>query len=304
MKNKIKDIVNGLIRRGYWFNNEYFPDCRKFLWYKTFNTEVVNVGSTSAVSAFNYSDTTIKAANFAMRRNPLLGDLAILQNYSSFLAPHTSIVIIPLCPFTALSGSYDYMDDRYYKVLYPSTISHYSYFHELEVSAKWNNPVLNYPWYALFIDVWRFFFKSKSKVLSECELKRDAEVKYSSWCHEFSISDFSSPLSLKNMDGIEDAIKLLGDIVSFCEVKYFEPVIVIPPVYKTLSEKFRQPEKEVLFDSILNTPIVKKVRCLNYFDSELFSNNRALFKDSFLLNEKGARLFTKHVLTSLRDTKD
>ena len=122
MKGKIKYILNALIKRGYWFNNVFFEGCRKMSMYSTFNTDVINLGSTSAVHAFNYDGLGLKAGNWAMTRNPLLGDYAILKNYSSFLKKDRSIVIITLCPFSSLAGSYNFLDDRYYTFLYPSTI--------------------------------------------------------------------------------------------------------------------------------------------------------------------------------------
>ena len=43
---KIYHVINALIRRGRWFNETKFPDCGKFWNYNTFNTDVVNLGST------------------------------------------------------------------------------------------------------------------------------------------------------------------------------------------------------------------------------------------------------------------
>jgi hypothetical protein len=159
MKQRIKYIINGIIRRGFWFNNVFFQDCRKFRAYNTFNTDVVNLGSTSAVHAFNYDGIAIKGANWAMNRNPLFGDYAIIRNYSSFLNAGRSFVIITLCPFSSLSGSYDYLDDRYYSILYPSTIPNYSYVHYVQVTNKWTNPLNHYPVLSLFSDVWHIIVK-------------------------------------------------------------------------------------------------------------------------------------------------
>lgn len=59
-----------------------------------------------------------------------------------------------------------------------------------------------------------------------------------SWMHEFSIKDFSLELSLKNKDAIEDAAEYLNNIIGYCRDNGASPVIVIPPVYHTLNEKF------------------------------------------------------------------
>ena len=299
MKKKIKYIINGLIRRGYWFNNVFFQDYRKFRMYNTFNTDVINLGSTSGVAAFNYDGLNIKGANWAMSRNPLIGDYAILRNYSSFLKKNGSTVIISLCPFTAFSGSYDYLDDRYYKVLYPSTIPYYSYIHDVQVSAKWENPMMHYPIFALFTDLVRLVFPPKSKQLSDEELQRDADTKFKNWCHEFSISSFDNSLSLKNTDSIEDAIVLLNQITQFCKSHGCIPVFVLPPIYSSLTAKFTPSIRTVLFDKLVKRPEFQDIRFLNYIDDPNFMYDRSLFKDSYLLNEKGAKKFTKHLLSDL-----
>ena len=81
LKKKLKNKIIGLIKRGNWFNNILFPGCRKFWNYNTFNTDVINLGSTSAMNAFSYEGLQIKGANFAIGANPLLGDFEILKNY-------------------------------------------------------------------------------------------------------------------------------------------------------------------------------------------------------------------------------
>lgn len=297
IKQKIKYALNGLIKRGYWYNNILFPDSRKFYRYDVFNTKVINLGSTSAVNAFNYAGLNIKAANWAMGRNPLRGDLSILKNYVSYLDQKGSAVIIALCPFTSLSGSYDYLDDRYYPILYPTMIPNYTFHHNLMVQNKWSNPVLHYPWYALFLDIYRLIVKKSYRTMSEEELKRDADVKIKSWCHEFSLHNLESPLSLRNKDGIEDAITLLKEIIAYVRLHNGTPYIVVPPMYKSLGGYFT-PELTRKYINII-TDSVPDVKFINYTNDPEFCQNRSLFRDSYLMNEKGAKLFTKRVLKDL-----
>lgn len=298
MKQKFKYLINALIRRGYWFNHMFFEGCRRLITYDQFNTEVVNLGSTSAVHAFNYDGLKVKGGNWAMTRNPLLGDYAILRNYSGFLKEEGSIVLIPLCPFTALSGSYDYLDDRYYTVLYPSTIPNYSYVHDVQVQAKWTSPLYHYPILALFKDFGNLLFPGRNKKLRDVEMQLDADKIMLSWMHEFSIEDFSYPLSLKNYDAIEDAANYINNIISYCKYKKCKPVLVIPPVYKTLAEKFTPEIKSLLFDQLLDRIEDKNVCLYSYLNNEVFIYNASLFENSFLMNRTGAKLFT---ITLLKD---
>lgn len=296
---KIWFIANAVLRRGYWFNNCFFPECRKFIYYKNFNTDIINLGSTSSVHAFNYDGLKLKCANFAICRNPLTGDLAILKNYCSFLKKEGSIVIIPLCPFTSLSGSYDYFDDRYYRILYASSIPFYNFIHDLQVEKKWMNPLLYYPLYGPIVDIYRFFFKKNTVgTMSEEKMEIDANNWIRGWMEEFSITSFSNPLSLKNKDSIEDAIGLLRQIISFCQEHNCTPIVVMPPMYKTLANKFTGEMRDILINNIISQT-GGACRFINYMDDAQFVNERTLFENSFLMNSKGAKLFTRRLLKDI-----
>lgn len=296
---KIKTVLNALIRRGYWYDNVFMPDSRKFSVYSTFNTRVVNLGSTSALAAFDYTGLGVKGANWALRRNPLNGDLAVLKNYSSFLDQEKSTVIIPLCPFSALSGSYEPFEDRYYAVLYPTTIPGYSYVHGVQANEKITNPVLHYPWYALFQDIWHLLENKNTKSLSEECMVVDAKNRMKGWLHEFSLKEASSPLSLVNKYNIEEALNALQGIVDYCKIIHATPVLVVPPMYHTLSSLFTEESRKNLFGDIESLAERNNIQFINYMDDKSFVNERSLFRDSYLLNKRGAQLFTKKVLNEL-----
>jgi len=297
---KAKSLVNALIRRGYWYDNVFLPDTRKFVVYNTFNTKVVNLGSTSSVAAFDYSSMNIKAANWALRRNPLAGDWAVLRNYSSYLDSKGSTVIIPLCPFSTLAGSYEPFEDRYYSILYPSTIPSYSYVHNVQAQDKIKNPIRYYPWNGLFIDLWNSISYRGGKSLSEEKMEIDAQNRVNSWLHEFALASFSSPLILWNRDNIKEALHILSDIINYCKELNAVPAIVVPPVYKSLSKRIPAAARSLLFDDVQRLAKEKGVSFYNYIDDAQFTGNRLFFKDSYILNTKGAKEFTKRVLTDLK----
>lgn len=295
---KVYRIINGLIRRGYWYNNVKFKDCSKFWCYKTFNTDVVNLGSTSSVFAFNYSGIPLKCANWALSTNPLAGDLAILKNYVSYLKEGAT-VIIPLCPFTSLAGGYSISEDHYYSLLYPSTIPCYSIRRHNKVKLERQTPLLAYPLLSLFSDLKHLVVKPKQKVMTENEMEKDAQTWMSNWKKEFSVSDFSYPLLLKNQDAIVDAAKVLNEIVAFCKERNIRSVILIPPVYHTLGELFTPEIRKKIIDSLIERVEDKSVWYHNYMDDSEFTNDTSLFQSSFLMNEKGAKIFTRRALTDL-----
>ncbi len=299
---KAFQVLNKLVKRGNWFNEKKFPDCRKFTEHSTFNLDVINLGSTSGVYAFNYQGLNIKAANWAMSHNPLACDEAILKNYVSYFKSEGTIVILSLCAFSSLSGSYDFFEDRYYTILYPSSIPNFSKRKQTEVMAIYNRPFLYIPLYNMLKDIWSYLtkpFLKSEKTLTEEQMVNNAQRWFDSWLKEFSVKDFSLPLSLVNQDGLEDAAMHLNNMIATCREHNAIPVLVLPPMYHTLAEKFTSSARKILIDSLISRIDDKSVKFLNYMDDFDFSNDRNFFKDSFFLNQKGAKLFTKRVLADL-----
>ena len=299
IKHKIASKINGAIRRPHWFNEELFPDCRKFWNYNTFNTDVINLGSTSGYYAFDYEGLPIKGGNFALRHNPLSGDQAILKNYFGYLNPKGSHVIIPLCVFSSLAGSYDFMEDRVYTLIYPSSIPHFSYRRQQQIKAIAASPIRRFPLWSFYTELRAQLRGTGHSTLTEEQMKADAERWIKGWKHEFALSDFSQPLSLINQDGLKDASFILNDMISFCKERDIKPVLVLPPMYHTLASEFDINARIVLIDDLLKTLDDKTVKFINYMDDSRFSHDITLFQDSFLLNKKGAKMFTKIVLRDL-----
>lgn len=304
LKSKIKNKINAVVRRSYWYNNIMFPDCKKFWTHKTFNLDVVNLGSTSGLNAFNYDGINLKCANWAMGHNPIIADFEVLKNYFSFLNLNGSIVIITLCPFTSLSGSYDYFEDRYYTILRMSSIPNCSIRRKMQVLDVQRRPIRYIPLFQVYSALKRLvklILRIESKMsLPESKFEQDAKIWIRNWLNEFSVDDFSAPLSLHNQDGVEDAANTINEMITFCKERNIRPVLVIPPMHKTLAQKFTRQARTVIIDSLLNKIKDKDVFYHNYMDDEEFTNDASLFQNSFLMNEKGAKLFTKRVLKDIK----
>lgn len=298
VKKKMAHVVNAAIRRSYWFNEVLFPDCEKFWRYRTFNTDVVNLGSTSAVHAFDYEGLPLKGANWALRHNPLSGDNAILKNYFSFLNPERSTAILSLCVFSSLAGRYNFMEDRFYTLLNPLSIQDFSYKRQQRVKQWKEHPVWLFPIYGLYMELKRICGR-KHRPLTEAQMEADADRWLKGWMHEFSISDFSVPLSLLNKDSRIDAADILNEMIDFCKERNIQPVLVLPPMYHTLAERFPSEARRMLLDDFLELVDDKSVRFLNYMDDMRFSHDSSLFMNSFFLNRNGAKKFTRIVLHDL-----
>lgn len=299
IKHKIASKINGAIRRTHWFNEELFPDCRKFWNYNTFNTDVINLGSTSGYYAFDYEGLPIKGGNFALRHNPLSGDQAILKNYFGYLNPKGSHVIIPLCVFSSLAGSYDFMEDRFYTLIYPSSIPHFSYRRQQQIKAIAASPIRRFPLWSFYTELRAQLRGTGHSTLTEEQMKADAERWIKGWKHEFALSDFSQLLSLFNKDGVNDAAEILNDIISFCKERKIKPVIMIPPMYHTLAEEFDEKARQLFVYDLIEKIEDKTVQFYNYMDDSRFSRDSSLFMNSFFLNKKGAKKFTRIALTDI-----
>lgn len=300
---KVGRAINALCRKTYWYNQVLFPDCTKFWNHNTFNLDVVNLGSTSGVYAFNYKEIDLKCANWALSHNPLAGDESILRNYMSYLNPKGSTVIFSLCPFSSLAGSYECLEDKYYTLLYSSSIPHYSKARQVKVMHMRNRPLKYYPVYEALRDLGRLLFspfnRPFNKILTEDQMRKDAERWINGWKLEFSVKSFDAPLSIINMDAINDARDIINRLIIFCRERSITPFFVIPPVYHTLGEYFTEKARVQLIDSMINDLGGGEVSFLNYLDDPAFNRNPELFINSFYLNKEGAIKFTKRVLTDI-----
>lgn len=296
----IKSAILKCIKEGHWYNDVEFKDCKKFWNYNTFNTDVMVIGSASGVHSFNFDNLPVKGVNFAMTANPQCADLAILKCYYSYLKPSHSTVIISLCPFTSLSGNYEYLSDKYYTILTPPAMPVFYFWKKQEVYKKMRNPLPYYPLVSLFTDIKYAFSSKKERVLSEHEMENNAQQWISSWMKEFSWQSFEAPLSVVHKDGIQEAVRLLNETISFSKERGIRPIMVIPPMYHTLAEKFTPKARHILIDSIVNSIKDKSVSFLNYMDDMEFAYDNTVFLNSYLLNKIGAKRFTKRVLSDIK----
>ena len=294
IKNKVIGKLNALVRQSYWFNNVAFPDCKKFWTQRAFNLDLVNIGSSSAKYAFNYKGLNIKAANWAVAPQSFVGDTEILKNYFSYIKSNGGIVLIPLCPLSALGGSSDYFHDKYYSILNLSSIPHSSFKKKQEVMSVFQHPLNYYPLIELFRVISQIFRK-ENIIMDEKSIEVDANIRIQSWMKEFSITNFNDPLSLVNQDAKEDGVKILSDLIQFCLDRNFKPVLIIPPMTKNLSSKLTPQMRDDFIDSFVEKANSQNIIFLSYLDNDDFIDY-SLYRNSFFLNEKGARKFTSRVL--------
>lgn len=292
IKQKVDNKLNEWAKRSYWYNHTVFGDCSKFWGHRTFDMDVVNLGSSSALAAFDYSEyPKLKAANWAMAPQSFVADYEILKNYSCYLRPGAT-VIIPICPFSCLGGSNNDLPDKYYTVLNIASMPHASFRRQQEQQR-----IRQHPWsYIPFVQL--LSINHKKKDMEIAFFQNDATNRMEGWKKEFSIMSFDYPLSILNKDAYEDGVILLSDMINYCKERGYKPVLVLPPVHKTLSSCFTPQMKTKCVDSFVGKVLPEDVFFLDYFTDDRFTD--AMFSNSFLLNSKGASLFTKICLTDIK----
>jgi len=294
---KFLQLVNLPVKKTWWYKSNYGDTIKMKKW-NTFNLDLVNLGSSSVRFGLDYSECKINAANWAMAPQNISSDFAILKNYHSYIKEN-GLLLLLLCPFSGMV--IDYPDkkfyDSYHYFLHPILIKHFS-----EQTMKKNRKIIEYPLLAtpkiaIKAVIKKMLGKDKPKYLNA---RTDAQNRINGWKKEFSINDFADPLSDENLKAIEFNTKLLCEMTEFCKERNLKPFIGIMPVTKTLKDLIPQEFiQRAFYDMVEKIKECTGVQILDYYRSVEFESED-LYLDSFLMNEKGRKLFTERVLMDLQ----
>lgn len=296
-------IANALYKRTNHYNNQ-FVDVRKYWDMSTFpkDLQVVNLGSNHPKFGFDYSETGLNAMNCAVGPQTLEYDFAILRKITPNLASGAS-VIIPICLlklflYRQKSRS---VHAKYYTFLSREDIVGYS---KLEQIRLLKYPLIFNPRLLRFVI--RDVPKDTRLELTENPMKdtvalnKDADMWINCWNREFNISLPNPKLSKENESDISQNICILREMLEYCKLHNFKPIITILPVTKYLSSRFTD---EFIHEHILryidaansvNAPV------LNYLMDERFTAPE-LYINSFFMNKKGRTLFANEFINRIMD---
>lgn len=291
-------IANALYKRTNHYNNQ-FVDVRKYWDMSTFpkDLQVVNLGSNHPKFGFDYSETDFKAMNCAVGPQTLEYDFAILRKITPNLASGAR-VIIPICLlqlflYRQKSRS---VHAKYYTFLSHEDIVGYSKAEQIRLLKY---PLIFNPRLLRFVI--RDVPKDTRLELNENPMKdtvalnKDADNWINCWNREFNISLPNPKLSKENESDISQNIRILREMLEYCKLHNFNPIITILPVTKYLSSRFTD---EFIHEHILkyidaansvNAPV------LNYLMDERFTAPE-LYINSFFMNRRGRRLFSHEFL--------
>lgn len=297
-------LGNYIIKKTSWYNS-FFSDCQKFWNGVPYGLQIANVGSNSGKYSFDFSNNSLKGFNFAMSPQTFVMDKAMINFFSDHFTSKAKI-IIPICPFSSIVGySYPINPKRYYTILSKDYIPNYNHGECNRITDIKENPLdffsIHYILKQILLALKISIRSTISKKWNQTEqFKIDAITWEKNWMKEFSISNLENPLSPENKRSRNEAVEILKDLICTIQDKGLDPILIIPPIHKSLSNCFSDNMREVYINSYIY-PIIEKqhVIFLNYMDDELFSNNIHLFSNSYLLNKAGAKLFTKRVLADL-----
>ncbi len=291
------NILNNLVKKTNWYKNT-IPDISIYpgdKWYRDNlerNFDAVNLGSSSALYAFDYSSTRLKAFNWAMQPQSMDYSFKVLKQYFSILKKG-GIVIIPFCPFSALSTKGKWpatYNDRYYYFLDPVLIDDYE-----QVALRRKYPLKAFPKASI-----KHLIKdapAKRANISTCnsdkEFENDAAKWITMWSNEFNITNLDADISNENKAGMQERRTTIENMLDFCIERDLRPIIVIPPMHPALSRKFSNTFRNNYIHSFLS-PICEKHNVIikDYIRDKRFTAN-ALFYNSFFMSKEGAQLFTK-----------
>ncbi len=290
---KLFHIANAVARRSYWINNVVFADCKKFWYLNEFNIELVNLGSSSAKSAFDYKNNKILAKNWAMSHQSFIGDYAVLTNYCSYLKKN-AVIVISICPFSIFGGGNEDLDDKYYTVVRPISIPNASLRRRDAICDIRMRPLKYMPFSSV-----AYIFRKFKKNKPQNNFEQNAKLMIESWKKEFSIHNLDNEFSLINKDRYFDSVVALKKLISFCISRGFRPVLAIPPIHKSLNLYFPETIRDKYITRFIETANIANIPVLNYMSSWM-SDDDNMFADSFLLNEKGSLCFTEKFLNDLK----
>lgn len=300
--------ANFLIKPTVWYRAMFVdPDHKRYpdnVWYRDHderNFDLVNLGSSGGKWAFDYEGTGIKAMNWANQPQTLLDDLCLFKNFHSILRKGGKVLIV-IMPFTGLNKKTGVMDTlKYLPTLYWDIAQTMPYFHE--ASRLYHYPIL-FGKPAIKAAIKHLLGRETAprpprgsdtdrNQMSSEELERDAENWMRGWARQFGIDDFEAPLTPENQEGRKIRIKVMRELVDFIVEREYRPFFVIPPVERHLAEKFSKRFKDIYIYGYLKD-VARDVPLLDYTNDPEWQS-ADLYFNSFFLNKKGRRLFTKCV---------
>lgn len=296
-------VANAIYKRTNHFNNQ-FVDVRKYWDMTTFpnNLQVVNLGSNHPKFGFDYSETGIRAVNCAVGPQTLEYDFAILRKITPYLTKD-AFVIIPICLLKLFLYRQKSRSThaKYYTFLTKDDIVGYSKMEQIKLlkfPLIFNPRLLRY----VLCDVKKDtrLELTENPMKDAASLNKDADRWIDCWNREFDITLPTPILSGENKNDIQQNIRILREMLEYCKMHNFKPIITILPVTDYLSSRFTDEFVQEHILRYINAANSVKAPVLNYLNDERFTASE-LYINSFFMNKKGRKMFTKEIINRILD---
>ncbi len=264
---------------------------------------MINLGSTYSMYAFNaYKELNLNGFNFALPHHSLEMDNVVLRNYSSKLSPGC-IVSIAVSACTCFYR-YDYKSDStlYYYILKRSQIPHSSIFKQISSHAPFierPKELLRFmkdkPLFNDITDYWDLPFSVEKEDL---HMKQLANC----WIKMFGLKNLKSiDVSEHLMSIVEFNLDQIDQIIQYCILHNFRPVLVVPPISQKLYHYFSEEFYSFFWGKKLHRfQNDYNIRIFDYHNNSIFNNNSRFFCDGgFRLNKYGSIIFMRTFLSDL-----
>ena len=296
-------IADAIYKRTNHFNNQ-FVDVRKYWDMATFpnNLQVVNLGSNHPKFGFDYSETGIRAVNCAVGPQTLEYDFAILRKITPYLTKD-AFVIIPICLLKLFLYRQKSRSThaKYYTFLTKDDIVGYSKMEQIKLlkfPLIFNPRLLRY----VLCDVKKDtrLELTENPMKDAATLNKDADSWIDCWNREFDITLPTPNLSEENKSDIQQNIRILREMLEYCKMHDFKPIITILPVTDYLSSRFTDEFIKEHIIKYINAANTVKAPVLNYLKDKRFTSSE-LYINSFFMNKKGRNLLTKEMINKILD---
>lgn len=301
-------IANKMVRHTNWYKNNFVHTHQFDVPTENKSLDIVNLGSNPALFSLFYED--MRGENWATGSQSPTMDLAILKTYQERLR-EGGVVLIPIVAFSSCSPYLDkykpsWHDDKYYarfaKVLGDNDESGRVIPNLARIKRWMKHPL----WYNR--NAWRFLIRDcnednrrweTEQKMQLPELERDADRWMTGWMREFDIKDLNAPLDAKMEKCHEECARMFADIVDYCKKHNFKPYLLFPPVSWVLAERFSDKTKETyIYSFVRRIQSLTEVQFLDYMADKDFSDT-SLYFNSFFLNLRGRKLFTRRVVEDI-----
>ncbi len=295
-------FLNARIKRTNFYHN-LFEDVEKFRDIDD-GLEYINLGSTFANYAFDYSLLGLKGFNFAINGQNLEYDFKLLKHYQDRIMPGAKIFIVCADLELAYISTKDYYKNvRVYKYYKKNILD----FGEVPMIPKYYFAYIMFP--ILKIHTIKYIFHDSEpynkrtfdkNIMTLEEAGKDAERRINGWESMFNIYDWDKQdMKLSHKKEIDKNICCLKNMIGFCKNKHWKPYIIVPPVSYLLNEKISEKFVERnLISYLRNIANEEDIELFDYSRDERFQS-LDLYINSACLNKRGRKEFLETLLNDI-----